>query len=194
MLAALFCIPAFLLILGCTGPHPAAPLQFPAANASAQANLSPSNLTPSQPPPAFPASTIFHPPMRMVPQGQNTSLPGAASPLPLVPSLPPFPKTGLAAGNASSSAANASIPEEINFSNFTLVLDDLSVPSGASLQSCALLSVRTADGSVLSRLEACPGQDAYWTAPDGHSWRIVVYQTAPGYTHSAEWAEISIFG
>lgn len=185
---------AFSLTSGCIGARAQAPVLpgLPPApeNVSAQANA-----TPASPHPYLSGnlSAQSNPPSQNFSPLSQQAVSGPGLP---IPNLPPLPKTGLALGNVSENSSSAQAgPEEIDFSNFTLVLDDLSAPSGAGLQSCAILSVRwKGNGSVLSRLEACPGQDAYWVAPGGQRWRIAVYQTAPGYTHSAAWAEIAIFG
>lgn len=94
--------------------------------------------------------------------------------------------------NASNSS---SAPAGIEFGNYSLVLEDLTLPTGIDKASCASLAVYDLEnGTVLDRLEVCPGQDAYWVAPDGHAWRIVVYETAPGYTLNEKWAKMAVFG
>ncbi len=83
----------------------------------------------------------------------------------------------------------------LEFGDYSLAVEDLSLASGPSGASCAIIGIYSnANGSKLAELQDCPGQSAYWVAPDGHRWRIMVYQTAPGYSGAEAWAEIAVFG
>ncbi|MFA5930301.1 MAG: hypothetical protein WC861_05445 [Candidatus Micrarchaeia archaeon] len=103
------------------------------------------------------------------------------------------PQNASGAQNAGAANLTASIAG-LKFGNYTLVVEDLSLAGGAGRVSCAIIGIYGNGGSRLAELQGCPGQDSYWVAPDRHMWRIVVYQTAPGYTHNSAWAEVAVFG
>ena len=87
------------------------------------------------------------------------------------------------------------LPAGLKFDNYSLVLEDLILPTGPEMVSCAGLAIYdSANATLLGRLEVCPGESANWVAPNGRMWRIVVYQTAPGYSGSGKWAEMAVFG
>jgi hypothetical protein len=121
-----------------------------------------------------------------------TTAPNATGPAPPNESLPAAPKNVSSQSNASNASA---APTGLQFGNYSLVLEDLILPAGPGMISCASLAIYdSANSTRLGRLEVCPGESAYWVAPDGRMWRIVVYQTAPGYAGSEKWAEMAVFG
>ncbi len=103
--------------------------------------------------------------------------------------------TGAPEAEKNSSAANATLNRAgILFGDgeYALVFDDLSVPDG---NACALLSVDYASNySAITKLEICPGESEVWTDPGGRVFRILVLKTAAGYSGSAGWAQVEIFG
>lgn len=75
---------------------------------------------------------------------------------------------------------------------YILVLDDLSLDKP---ESCAIVSIYEKDTQErLEQAKICPGEEYYWTTPEGKTYRIVVIETAPGYTQGATWARIIIYG
>ncbi len=98
-------------------------------------------------------------------------------------------------GADNTSSANQTVPAGLQFpeSNYTLVLDDVSlVPNSQS--PCGIFSIRDANNSILDKMLICPPDSEYWTAPDGHLYRIRVEQVAAGYSTEQNWAQVSIFG
>ncbi len=116
----------------------------------------------------------------------NTTLPenGTAN------NTAPSPGNGT---NASS--ANQTVPSGLRFpdSSYTLVLDDVSlIPN--SQGPCGIFSIRDQNGSIMDKMLICPPESVYWTAPDGHLYRIRVEKVAAGYSTQENWAQVSIFG
>ncbi len=77
---------------------------------------------------------------------------------------------------------------------YVLVLRDISMQRNEE-GYCALFEIVWAEnGSSLQKLQICPGEDAYWISPDGHRYRIRVFETAAGYTGRARWAKVAVYG
>jgi hypothetical protein len=77
---------------------------------------------------------------------------------------------------------------------YVLVLRDISMQRNEE-GYCALFEILWAEnGSSLQKLQICPGEDAYWTSPDGHQYRIKVFETAAGYSGGARWAKAIVYG
>jgi hypothetical protein len=87
--------------------------------------------------------------------------------------------------------ATAPPPAGIQFGNYSLVLDDVSITPSSS-EPCGIFSITT-NGTVVDRFVACPRQSRTWIAPGGHAYRIFVKKVAAGYG-GTEWADITIFG
>lgn len=84
--------------------------------------------------------------------------------------------------------------EGITFGNekYIIVLDDLSLDKP---ESCALVSIYDYETQErLQQAKICPGEEYYWTSPEGHKFRIVVLETGPGYGYGTTWASIIIYG
>ncbi|MDD5340285.1 MAG: hypothetical protein PHV13_03475 [Candidatus ainarchaeum sp.] len=96
-------------------------------------------------------------------------------------------------GTLPNATANATapLPAGIQFGNYSLVLDDVSIIPSSS-EPCGIFSI-AANGTVVDRFVACPGQSRTWIAPDGHAYRIFVKKVAAGYG-GTEWADVTIFG
>ena len=76
--------------------------------------------------------------------------------------------------------------------NYILVLDDLSLDKP---EPCAIVSIYNLESEEnLQQAKICPGEEYYWTSPEGHKFRIVVIETAAGYSYGAGWANIIIYG
>lgn len=167
----LLAIVAVLFALGCAQLQSQFPAQPPMQNTTPPAQPSPQ---PPAPPPNITNMT-------------NTSEPA-----------PPNETPPIASQNISNqtNASNLSeVPVGLEFGNYSLVLEDLLLQAGPDRVSCASLAIYDAvNATRLDRLVACPRENAYWIAPDGHRFRIVVYQTAPGYTNSEKWAQLAVFG
>ncbi|MBI4399160.1 hypothetical protein HY570_00275 [Candidatus Micrarchaeota archaeon] len=80
----------------------------------------------------------------------------------------------------------------LDFADYTLVLLDLTVPSDGI--SCASLGIYSKQDELLQQVKVCPGESYSWIAPDGRRFRIVVYDTSPGYLLRSIWAEVAVFG
>jgi hypothetical protein len=50
------------------------------------------------------------------------------------------------------------------------------------------------DGNILKKDVICKGKDYYWVSPEGRKFRMVIGETAAGYTAEAVWAKITIYG
>jgi len=77
---------------------------------------------------------------------------------------------------------------------YVLVLRDISMHRNEQ-GYCALFEIVWAEnGSNIQKLQICPGEDADWISPDGHLYRIKVFETAAGYTGRARWAKVAVYG
>ncbi len=106
---------------------------------------------------------------------------------------PPENPANTTPGNGTNYTANP--PPGLNFpeSNYTLVLDDVSlIPD--SQGPCGIFSIRDANGSIIDKMLICPPESQDWVAPDGHLYRIRVEKVAAGYSTQENWAQVSIFG
>ena len=74
--------------------------------------------------------------------------------------------------------------------SYVLLLDDIVIYSEDRV--CAAVTLAYANGTELKKDVFCPGSN-YWTAPDGHRFRIEVLKTAAGYT-GQHWASVIIYG
>ncbi|MFH1222518.1 MAG: hypothetical protein V1492_05540 [Candidatus Micrarchaeota archaeon] len=74
--------------------------------------------------------------------------------------------------------------------SYVLLLDDLVIYSEDRI--CAAVTLAYANGTELKKDVLCQGSN-YWTAPDGHRFRIEVLKTAAGYT-GQHWASVIIYG
>jgi hypothetical protein len=85
-----------------------------------------------------------------------------------------------------------SIGESLTYENFHVRLADLS--GGDALNSHpAILDITDGQGLIYGRVEVDPLSPVTWTQPGtGNQVKITVYQTAPGYTLNAKWAEIGL--
>lgn len=76
--------------------------------------------------------------------------------------------------------------------DYILVLDDLSLDKP---EPCAIISIYDSNTQEqLEQAKICPGEEYYWTSPENHVYRIVVIETAAGYSYGAAWANIIIYG
>ena len=65
---------------------------------------------------------------------------------------------------------------------------------GPDKEACAAVEFLYANKTLIDQGQICPGQDYYWTAPDGHKFRMVVTEVVAGYTKETVWAKVLIFG
>jgi hypothetical protein len=103
----------------------------------------------------------------------------------------PFPQE-----NGSAQPASPAEAPGLEFGNgsYRIVLEDLSVIP-ASEEPCGIFSIRSAgSGDVLEKIFICPGDSQQWVGPDNHSFRILVVETAAGYTKEARWARVIVYG
>ncbi len=70
-------------------------------------------------------------------------------------------------------------------------LDDISTPVGSDQTAPAIVSFLRSDGSVISQDQIEPGETLEKIV-GGVTYKIKVYQTAPGYTLGAKWAEMAL--
>ena len=76
--------------------------------------------------------------------------------------------------------------------SYVLVLDDLSLDKP---EPCAILSIYELESKEnIQQVKICPGEEYYWTNPEGQQYRIKVIETAAGYSYGAGWANIIIYG
>ncbi len=179
-LLALIFIGLALLFAGCTQPAQE-PQNEAGNNLTPVANPLPQNN--SMPVPVLPPTS----------HNNSTSQQNVSPPSQNI-TAPVLNATGIQENVSERSNGSMEI-EGMRFGNYTLVLEDISIASGPERISCAIIGIYGyGSSSKLAELQGCPGQDIRWVAPDGRTWRIVVYQTAQGYSQEAAWAEIAVFG
>ena len=97
--------------------------------------------------------------------------------------------------------ANLTEPEEENVNpgieglpmgDYLLVLDDVVLPAYDS--TCGAFSVLGQNGTTIDKLLVCEKKSKNWVSPEGHSYRILLVKAAAGYSHSAAWADVRIYG
>ena len=90
--------------------------------------------------------------------------------------------------------AYLNVGDSMTVGNYNIVLDDISTQTGTANQHPAILSIYDKDtGELLKQKQINPSSTAKVSLPNGDTLTIHVYQTAPGYTLSAKWAEIAIY-
>jgi len=78
-------------------------------------------------------------------------------------------------------------------SKYSLRLVDVTDRSPGE-EACAAVEFLYSNGTLIEQGRICPGEDHYWTSPDGHRFRIVVTEVVAGYAKEAVWAKVLIFG
>ncbi len=73
---------------------------------------------------------------------------------------------------------------------YLLILQDAVWYGG---EACAAVDIAYVNGTSIKKDVICPMVDVYWTAPDGHRFRIRITKVAAGYTGEA-WAKVFIYG
>lgn len=73
---------------------------------------------------------------------------------------------------------------------YLLILEDAVWQEG---EACAAVDIAYVNGTSIKKDVVCPMVDVYWTAPDGHRFRIRITEVAAGYTGKA-WAKVFIYG
>ncbi len=76
---------------------------------------------------------------------------------------------------------------------YKLTLGDLKPASGSQGSDYAIFSVYNADGEEVANEMVAAGDTTEIVTSDGHSFRVRVYQAAPGYTLTEKWAEVAVF-
>ena len=76
---------------------------------------------------------------------------------------------------------------------YSLRLVDV-IERGPGEEGCAAVEFLYSNGTLIEQGRICTGEDYYWTAPDGHRFRLVVTEVVAGYTKEAVWAKVLIFG
>ncbi|HQT44699.1 MAG TPA: hypothetical protein PLO51_01870, partial [Candidatus Micrarchaeota archaeon] len=84
------------------------------------------------------------------------------------------------------------IGETLDAGNFKVKLSDISVATGQSNSHPAIVDILDANGAVLSQQQIEAGSTYTFTS-GGQSARIHVYQTSPGFTLNAKWAEMAVY-
>ena len=85
------------------------------------------------------------------------------------------------------------IGESIDAGEVQVKLSDISVATGAGNDHYAIVDILDANGAVLTQQQILPGSTYTYTTPSGASTRIHVYQTSPGFTLNAKWAEMAVY-
>ncbi len=71
-------------------------------------------------------------------------------------------------------------------------LDDISRETGAENEHPAIVSLYDKDGNLVTQDQVNPGETDEMDVGNGNTVKVHVYQTAPGYTLGAKWAEMAI--
>lgn len=73
-----------------------------------------------------------------------------------------------------------------------LVLGDLKPASGSQVNDLAIFSIKNAAGEEIANKVVAAGATTE-IAAGGNTYRVRVYQAAPGYTLAEKWAEVAVF-
>ena len=76
---------------------------------------------------------------------------------------------------------------------YALIVDDLTRDKP---YPCAALRIGKLDGAQIETVfqdKVCPGEDTYWTSPEGDTYRIHVFETAAGYLGYVYWADVAVY-
>ena len=76
---------------------------------------------------------------------------------------------------------------------YALIVDDLTRDKP---YPCAALRIGELEGANVITVfqdKVCPGEDTYWTSPQGDTYRIHVFETAAGYLGYAYWADVAVY-
>ncbi len=84
------------------------------------------------------------------------------------------------------------IGETLDAGNFKVKLSDISVAVGSNNVHPAIVDILDANGATLSQQQITPGTTYTFTS-GGQSAKIHVYQTSPGFTLNAKWAEMAVY-
>ncbi|MBM3229051.1 S-layer protein [Candidatus Parvarchaeota archaeon] len=85
------------------------------------------------------------------------------------------------------------IGESLDAGEVKVKLSDISVATGSANDHYAIIDILDANGAVLAQQQILPGSTYTYTTPSGKSTRIHVYQTSPGFTLNAKWAEMAVY-
>ena len=83
--------------------------------------------------------------------------------------------------------------QAVEFDNYILIVDDI---TDDKPYPCAALRVGEMEGTYIKTLfqgKVCPGENTYWTSPEGERYRIKVFETAAGYMGYAYWADVAVY-
>jgi hypothetical protein len=75
---------------------------------------------------------------------------------------------------------------------YALVLDDIVLSGRTSCAAIGIYEVNTQ--KFLKNDVICPNRDYYWTSPEGRNFRMVLLDSAAGYTGKSVWAKVIIYG
>ncbi len=104
-----------------------------------------------------------------------------------------YPKNGGTVKLAKESAYKiVNIGETLDAGEFKVKLSDISVATGSDNSHPAIVDILDANGAVLSQQQILAGA-TYTYSSGGKSARIHVYQTSPGFTLNAKWAEMAVY-
>jgi len=105
-----------------------------------------------------------------------------------------YPATGTSSIKLAKESAYkiVNIGETLDAGEFKVKLSDISVAVGADNSHPAIVDILDANGATLSQQQITPGSTYTFTS-GGKSARIHVYQTSPGFTLNAKWAEMAVY-
>jgi hypothetical protein len=87
-----------------------------------------------------------------------------------------------------------SIGQSLDAGTFKVRLADISFAVGGENEHPAIMDILNANGDVVKQIQVTPTQTYnYVQASTGDTIKIHVYQTAPGLTLAAKWAEVAIY-
>ncbi len=118
-----------------------------------------------------------------------------SEPLPTGPNI-----TGNATFNQTTIVANTTqntsqvTQHGVTFSNFTIFLNDVTLPLGGGQPPCGAFEIDAKNGNKLLEFQLCQGNQYRWVDPTGRAWRIVAYSIVQGYTKQTAYADLAVFG
>jgi hypothetical protein len=92
-----------------------------------------------------------------------------------------------------SSYGIINVGDKLDSGEVQIKLSDISVATGSTNQHPAILDILDSSGKVISQQQVNPGDTYNYRTDTGKSIRIHVYQTSPGFTLNAKWAEMAVY-